>query len=866
MGRPHDPSGAASPESPGIKTPDQRLRVFVSSTLGELADERVAVSRAITALRLTPVLFELGARPYPPQAVYRAYLEQSDIFIGLYWQRYGWIGPDMEISGLEDEFEQSRSLPRLLYVKAPAPDREPRLSELLNRVKTQAADSYRSFGTARELGRLVRDDLAVLLSERFAAARATGPETSPQRGSPHRPLPGSTTSLIGRERDIDEICRLVALPEVRLVTLTGPGGIGKSRLAVGVGERLGSGFSSGTVFVPLESVTQPELVLPAVARAAGANLAGVQSPVDALVEYFGDAPFLLVLDNVEQVVGAAPELADLLARCPGVTMLATSRIALGLRAEHEYPVPPLALPAESAELAVEDLDSLPAVELFVDRARAVHPDFALTDANIRAVVEICRRLEGLPLAIELAAARTRLLDPHALLARLTKSLDALGSGSVDLPERQRTLRATVDWSIGLLDEEERSMLDALAVFVDGWTSGAASHVAGTDEDRALDLIEALARHSLVQVDTGYGEPRFRMLGIVRDFVVEDSAQDAERPEMERRHAGYFRALAERADRPLRGDGQAEWVERLRPDAGNLAAAVRWFLTNDVAPLPHLFRVLWLFWWLEEHLGEARSWMRDAIPAAASLDVTAQSELAWSVVVTSVEVGDDTSALEAREQLESLIEAVDDRFLVAISELALAWVAPIVDDFDGAFRRASRAVEMLDDGEPFWTALAVGTLGLTEATLGRQDAARQHLTQAFALGERFDNDWITAASRVQLGTLAVMQGRLDDARSLLEEGLSLSLDARSTQNVTMSLTALARLAFAAGDPERAAAMLGAADGLRRRASLAVWPSQRGREADLTVQVEEAIGEQRFREEFTAGSRLSRSEAVVLVRSE
>jgi predicted ATPase len=865
MGVTPDPSAAASPDAPGIKTPDQRLRVFVSSTLGELADERVAVSRAITALRLTPVLFELGARPYPPQSVYRAYLEQSDIFVGVYWQRYGWIGPDMDISGLEDEFELSRSLPRLLYVKAPAPDREPRLAELLDRVKTEASDSYRTFGTARELGRLVRDDLAVLLSERFAAARAAGPVPSLPRESPHHSMPAGTTSLIGRERDIDELRRLLALPEVRLVTLTGPGGVGKSRLAVGVGERLGSDYPAGPVFVPLESVTQPELVLPAVARAVGANLSGAQSPLDALVEYFGDAPFLLVLDNVEQVVGAAPDLAELLARCPGVTMLATSRIALGLRAEREYPVPPLALPSESAELGVGDLASLPAVELFVERARAVRPDFALTDASTRAVAEICRRLEGLPLAIELAAARTRLLDPQALLTRLTKSLDALGSGSVDLPERQRTLRATVDWSIGLLDEEERSTLDALAVFVDGWTSSAAAQVAGIDEDRALGLIEALARHSLVQVDTGYDEPRFRMLGIVREFVVEGTAQDGEHQEMERRHADYFRALAERADRPLRGNGQSEWVERLRPEAGNLAAAVGWFLAHDMAPLPHLFRVLWPFWWLEEHFGQARAWIRDAIPAAGSLDVTAQTELAWTDVATSLEVGDDAAALGARERLESLIEAVDDGLLVAISELALGWVAPIVDDFDGALRRTSRSVEMLDDDEPFWTALAVGTLGLIEAMLGRQDAARQHLTQAIQLSEGFENGWLTAAARVQLGTLAVMQGRVDDARTLLEEGLSLSVDAGSTQSVTMSLTGLARLAFAAGDPERAAAMLGAADGLRRRASLALWPSLRGGEADLAAQVVEAIGEQRFRDAFAAGSRLSRSEAVALVRS-
>ena len=246
MGLPQDPTRRGVPGHAGDPDPDQRLRVFVSSTLGELADERVAVSRAITALRLTPVLFELGARPYPPQAVYRAYLAQSDIFIGLYWQRYGWIGPDMAISGLEDEFELSRSLPRLLYVKAPAPDREPRLAELLDRVKSEASDSYRTFGTARELGRLVRDDLAVLLSERFAAARAAEPTSSPLRARRRRrSMPVGATSLIGRERDIDELCGLVEHPDVRLVTLTGPGGIGKSRLVVDVGERLGDSTRRG---------------------------------------------------------------------------------------------------------------------------------------------------------------------------------------------------------------------------------------------------------------------------------------------------------------------------------------------------------------------------------------------------------------------------------------------------------------------------------------------------------------------------------------------------------------------------------------------------------------------------------------------
>ncbi|HEV3290273.1 MAG TPA: LuxR family transcriptional regulator, partial [Streptosporangiaceae bacterium] len=256
-----------------------------------------------------------------------------------------------------------------------------------------------------------------------------------------RPLPVSTTSLLGRERAIGEVAGLVARSGARLVTLTGPGGVGKTRLAVAVGERLRDRFGGGTVFVPLDAVTEPGLVLAAIGRMAGADLAQAGSPLEALAETFGDGAWLLILDNLEQVVQVGRDLGELLARCPGVVIVATSRTVLGLRAEREYPVPPL--PAGPATASVTEVAAWPAVALFVDRARAVRPCFALTEGNAAAVAEICRRLEGLPLAIELAAARTRLLDPAALLARLAASLDALGTGAVDLPERQRTLRATV---------------------------------------------------------------------------------------------------------------------------------------------------------------------------------------------------------------------------------------------------------------------------------------------------------------------------------------------------------------------------------------------------------------------------------------
>src|ERR671919_690541 len=269
-----------------IRTPDQRLRVFVSSTLADLAEERAAVSHAISALGLTPVLFELGARPHPPRELYRAYLAQSDIFIGLYWQRYGWVGPGMDISGLEDEFRLSHSIPRLLYVKKPAPDREPGLAAMIDELQREGTDSYRTFGSPRELGRLVRDDLALLLSERFAAANSGADRSAPSasksgRRGP-RSLPVTSTSLIGREQDIVEVTKLLETPEVRLVTLTGPGGIGKTRLAIAVGEQLDDRYPRGTVFVPLAAIAQPELVLPRIAAASGATIGGARPALNGL--------------------------------------------------------------------------------------------------------------------------------------------------------------------------------------------------------------------------------------------------------------------------------------------------------------------------------------------------------------------------------------------------------------------------------------------------------------------------------------------------------------------------------------------------------------------------------------------------------
>src|ERR1700729_985471 len=404
-------------ETDAIRTPDQRVRVFVSSTLQELAAERQVVRDAVTRLRLVPVMFELGARTHPPRPVYRAYLAQSQVFAGIYWQSYGWVAPGEQVSGLEDEFRLSAGLPRLIYVKSPAPERDPRLAQMLARIRDEGEGSYQHFANPAELQQLVENDLAVLLSERFEMTRSG--EGAADEGPLAGAVPVPPTPLLGRDRETAAVEELVAGEGVRLVTLTGPGGVGKSRLMAEAARQLGPGFADGARFLELASVSAADLVPAAIAAGLGLNTSAGQMISD-LQSYLRPRRLLLALDNFEQVMGAAPLLAQLLESAAGLVVLVASRTVLRLTGEHEFPVPPLPVPPAGDGRDPADLQRYPSVSLFVERAHAVAPGFELTGANAGAVAEICRRLDGLPLAIELAAARGRLLAPQALVARLVQ--------------------------------------------------------------------------------------------------------------------------------------------------------------------------------------------------------------------------------------------------------------------------------------------------------------------------------------------------------------------------------------------------------------------------------------------------------------
>ena len=597
-------------ETEAIRTPDQRVRVFVSSTLQELAPERQAVRDAVTRLRLVPVLFELGARPQPPQQVYRAYLAQSQVFVGVYWQSYGWIAPGEQVSGLEDEYLMAAALPRLLYVKSPAPDRDPRLAAMLDRI-TEAADvSYQHFSTAADLQRLVENDLAQLLSERFGMADlpASGPNGAAGMAGT---WPEPATPLVGRDQEADAIRDLVVREGVRLVTLTGPGGVGKSRLALEAARRLASGFRDGVRFVNLSAVPAADLVAAAIAAGLGLSTSGGRLLSD-LESYLHSRQLLLLLDNFEQVTDAAPLVTTLLGAAPGVAALVTSRTVLRVSGEHEFPVPTLPVPQAGTDADPATAQQYASVRLFAERAHAAAADFELTSDNAGTVAEICRRLDGLPLAIELAAARVRVLPPQALLARLDDRLRLLTGGARDLPERQRTLRNTLDWSFDLLSPPEQALLARLGVFAGTFDLRAVEAVSGdpatspADPGQAvqvIDTLSALVDSSLVRQEARSGEPRFRLLETIRDYALQCLRDGTDWANAHDRHAAYFFALAKPAAAEVQGRGQLGWLDRLEAEHDNLRAAVSWLADGDIESAVRLFWVTWRFWWLHGHSAE-----------------------------------------------------------------------------------------------------------------------------------------------------------------------------------------------------------------------------------------------------------------------
>jgi predicted ATPase len=816
-------------ESGVINTPDQRLRVFVSSTLEGLAAERQAVRDAVTRLRLVPVMFELGARPHPPREVYRAYLAQSQVFIGIYWQRYGWAGPGEQISGLEDEYLLSAGLPRLLYFKTPASNREPRLTEMLDRIMDEGGVSYQRFTDAAELRRLVETDLAVLLSERFTLTvpqrRAAAGDEVPLAGA----LPLPPTPLVGRERDVAAVVALMGRAGVRLVTLTGPGGSGKSRLAVDAARQLQPGFADGVRFIELASVPSPDMVLDAIAAGLGMNTSGGRLRTD-LTSYLDPRRLLLALDNFEQVAGAAPLLAELLAAAPGLKMLVTSRSMLRLSGEFEFPVPPLPVPPAGAAKDAELAGQYASVRLFTERAQAVAPGFRLTSQNTATVAEICRRLDGLPLAIELAAARTRLLSPTALLARLSDRMRVLTGGPRDAPERQRTLQNTLDWSFALLSPGEQAMFARLGVFAGSFGLPAAEALCGDagqpgpaqPPGALLDTLNALVDSSLVQPETREDQSRFGMLETIREYALGRLRDSGAWQEAHDRHAAYYAALAPPTESELRGEGQLAWLSRLETETGNLSAALSWLMDQDRLDQAITFIwSTWRFWFLRGHVGEIA---RHGAKFVANRQEMAPGERALALSGTGFTLLTDGEPGQAQPNFERslpLFREAGDLLGGALATTGLGQVLAWRHDDERAREALEQATNLLHEagtGERsgperveylLVVALIDSFLGQVQLSEADYDRAAELFTAGLAAARSAADRFTILISLYDLALARQARGDPEDARRLLRQGLSLAAEAGDESAAAYYLEALAGVAMQQDDAQRAAWLLAAA---------------------------------------------------------
>ena len=752
-----------------IRTPDQRLRIFVSSTLGELAPERAAVRQAVERLHLIPVMFELGARPHPPAQLYRAYLDQSQVFIGIYWQRYGWVAPTETVSGLEDEFLLSSGMPRLMYIKEPSSDREERLAELIARFADKPDSSYRHFATAEELAELVEGDLAILLSERFEATNDGSPVAAhtPRRSAPPT-LPTPLTPTIGRGPEIDALAQL-ARAGTRLITITGVGGVGKTRVATAVASEVDDHFDEVRI-VRLADVVDHALVTATIATAIGTQVENRQSALDAVSEALADDQVLLVLDNLEQVVESGPELAVLLDRCPCLHLLITSRHVIRLRGEHEYPLAPLAVPETVSVDTVDDLRTEPAVALFVEHASAAKPTFRLDATNAGAVAELCRRLDGLPLAIELVAAHVRLLPPHTLLDRLGDRIDLPSNGSVDLPDRQRTLRATLDWSHRLLDAREQALFARISVFSGGASLDAVEAICGDESvGDVLETLSSLVEKSLVViVDDQLGGPRVAMLQTVRAYAWEQLEARPEFAETRDRHADWFLNLALHCDPAHQPGATARWPE-LDRELPNVRAAIAWRAEQgDDAALSVFATSLWIWYWLTGRMSEGRAWIESLAPrlepTGAVLDDEVEACFNEALGAIRFSLGDHSGAeVMLRRALDSYNACGDLEGSVVVSCM-LASIVSARDDGSEGIELATSAVagaraEGLDWGLVYTLAVLGGIVHRQEPGERGRALQLEGLEAAREVGEPILVGHIL--NQIAVGALA--DGDLDRAR-------------------------------------------------------------------------------------------------------
>jgi predicted ATPase/class 3 adenylate cyclase len=634
----------------------------------------------------------------------------------------------------------------------------------------------------------------------------------------HNNLPILPTSLIGREQDVSEISVLLEQPEMRLLTLLGPGGIGKTRLAIAVATQMRSFFVGGTRFVGLAALNDPQLVVPTIAQELGLKESGNRPPLEQVQAFVGEQHFLLVLDNFEQIVAAAQELEELLGGCPCLKILVTSRAVLHLSAEQVVPVTPLSLPSLSTS-DNEDIAQSAAVTLFVQRTRNILPSFQLTPTNARAIAEVCVQLDGLPLAIELAAARVKLLPPLALLARLSQRLQLLTGGPRSLPVRQQTLRSTIQWSYDLLGPKEQALFHLLSVFVDGWaleTAEALCQEIGQDDLDVLNTLSALLDNSLIQSsEEGAEESRFLMLQTVREFGLERLTASGELERTQVAHAHYFLALAEQAEPELHGPNQAMWVARLEQEHDNLREALEWALEKGIDEKEaerreigmRLSAALKEFWLILGYYREARTFLERALALSEGIDTALRTRVLRAIASIADCQGDIDRIEVVAQQSLALSRELEDTCGIAESLGSLAAAAWFRGKIVEAVSLHEEQVRLLRQvGEPGEVAEALFPLAEHVSTHGEYARGQALFEEALALFRQAGNElWVGGTLVHSAAWLWFTLGDLATMRQRFQEGQALITRVGDRAWSAECLWVAALLALSEGEPIRASSL-------------------------------------------------------------
>ncbi len=631
-------------------------------------------------------------------------------------------------------------------------------------------------------------------------------------------LPAQLTTFIGREREIRALRAMLQQPEVRLVTLTGVGGVGKTRLGLKIAAELLDVFPDGVFYVSLAPISDPGLVIPTIAETLGIREVGDRILLDLLKAYLHDRSMLLLLDNFEQVIAASVQAADLLTACPKLKVVVTSRSVLHVQGEQEFHVPPLTIPDPKDKADLEALSQYESVALFLQRAHAALPDFHLNETNAATIAEICMQLEGLPLAIVLAAARIKLLPPQALLARLEHRLNVLTSGSRDLPVRHQTLRNMIAWSYHLLNMREQRLFRHFSVFVGGCTLEAVEAVCYETKQEmssALDEVASLVDKSLLLQVAREGEARLMMLKTIREYGLEILQESGEAEHVQNVHAGYFLNMAEELGTHYFDNLATEALDRLEREFENLRTALTWLAeSGEIGQALRLAVALWWFWYARGHLSEGRRWLEQLLSknegVTSSLIAKALNDVGWF----AYQQDDYAKSKEWLDEALNISRQIGDKKEIGISLHRLSLVAWREEDYPSLQTYSDEALIIFNElGDK--EGIADTLLLLSETYFQSEDYENcsKLIEQAMALFRELGDQWAIAYSLIEQADAVFMQGDLITARTLTEESLSISIELGYMSVIAYGLEHLAEISSAMDEPVRAAQLWGTEEALR-----------------------------------------------------